>query len=78
VNDTVIQNKFGIDFSTVSAIPEDPKLRLPYFTAFKELLKKEREKIKIWHRTGSGGREVIQAHTSLIDESIRPAMAEEN
>ena len=71
MNDTVIQNKFGIDFSTVSAIPEDPKLRLPYFTAFKELLKNERGKIKTWHRTGSGGREVIQAHTSLIDESIR-------
>lgn len=39
--------------------------------SFRGLLKKEREKIKSWHRAGAGGREIIQAHTGLIDEVIR-------
>ncbi len=63
--------KFEIDFSPVRQIPEDPKERLPFFTAFKTLLKQEKEKIRTWHRGGAGGREVIQAHTSLIDKVIR-------
>jgi len=63
--------KFAIDFTPVREIPENPKDRLSYFTAFKNLLKSEKEKIQAWHRTGIGGREVIQANTALIDEVIR-------
>ena len=63
--------RLAIDFSQVQDIPADPRQRLPYFQAFKQLLKDEKEKIKSWHRSGSGGREIIQAHTSLVDEVIR-------
>ncbi|MZH02136.1 MAG: [protein-PII] uridylyltransferase [Nitrospinae bacterium] len=63
--------RLAIDFSPVKDIPADPKKRLPYFQTFKQLLKDEKEKIKSWHRSGSGGREIIQAHTSLVDEVIR-------
>ena len=71
MNNSIGHYKFGIDFHSVREIPEDPKERLPFFTAFKALLNQEREKIQAWHRRGVGGREVIQAHTSLIDEVIR-------
>lgn len=63
--------RFGINFQAVETIPDDPKIRLEYFNAFKELLKTEREKIKGWHRSGAGGREVIQAHTGLVDEVVK-------
>jgi [protein-PII] uridylyltransferase len=63
--------RLAIDFDQVKDIPSDPRLRLPYFQTFKDLLRKEKEKIKSWHRSGTGGREVIQAHTSLVDEVIR-------
>lgn len=63
--------RFGIDFQPVGAVPDDAKSRLGYFTAFKDLLAREREKIKAWHRSGAGGREVIQAHTGLVDEVIK-------
>ena len=67
------ENKYrlAIDFSQLQNIPADPRQRLPYFQAFKQLLKDEKEKIKSWHRSGAGGREIIQAHTSLVDEVIR-------
>ena len=71
MNDSSGHYKFEIDFSKVREIPADPKERLPFFTAFKTLLKQEKEKIQAWHRQGVGGREVIQAHTSLIDKVIR-------
>lgn len=71
MNDSTGHYKFEIDFSPVRVIPEDPRERLPFFTAFKTLLKQEKEKIQAWHRRGVGGREVIQAHTSLIDKVIR-------
>jgi len=71
MNHSIGHYKFGIDFSPVQNIPKDPKERLQFFTAFKTLLKKERKKIRVWHRGGAGGREVIQAHTCLIDEVIR-------
>ena len=64
-------NQLAIDFSQVENIPADSRQRLPYFQTFKQLLKDEKEKIKGWHRSGSGGREIIQAHTSLVDEVIR-------
>ena len=63
--------RLAIDFSQLQNIPADPRQRLPYFQAFKQLLKDEKEKIKSWHRSGAGGREIIQAHTSLVDEVIR-------
>jgi [protein-PII] uridylyltransferase len=63
--------KFGIDFSPVHNIPKDPRERLEFFMAFKSLMGDEKEKIRTWHRGGAGGREVIQAHTSLIDAVIR-------
>lgn len=63
--------RLAINFSNVQEIPQDPKERLPYFNALKELIQFEKEKIKAWHRSGAGGREVIQSYTSLIDEVIR-------
>jgi len=63
--------RLAIDFSTVETIPDDPRQRLAYFNSFKELIQAEKEKIKEWHRSGAGGREVIQSQTSLIDEVIR-------
>jgi [protein-PII] uridylyltransferase len=63
--------RLAIDFKPVQEIPPDPRLRLPYFQTFKKILRDEKEKIKAWHRLGTGGREIIQAHTSLVDEVIR-------
>ena len=63
--------RVAIDFSSVEEIPQDAKERLPYFNALKELIRSEKKKIKAWHRSGAGGREVIQSYTSLIDEVIR-------
>ena len=71
MNDSIGHYKFEVDFNPVRQIPADPKERLPFFTAFKRLLLQEKEKIQAWHRRGAGGREVIQAHTSLIDKVIR-------
>ena len=63
--------RLTIDFSRVQNIPEDAKKRMSYFNVFKELIQVEKEKIKSWHRSGAGGREVIQSQTSLVDEVIR-------
>ena len=63
--------RLAIDFSTIKNIPEDPKQRLAYFNSFRELIQREKDKIKSWHRSGAGGREVIQSQTSLIDEVLR-------
>ncbi len=63
--------RLTVDFDQMKNIPPDPRRRLPYFQAFKKLLRKEKAKIKRWHRSGIGGREIIQAHTSLVDEVIQ-------
>ena len=63
--------RLTVDFSKVQNIPEDARKRLSYFKTFKELIRVEKERIKLWHRSGAGGREVIQAQTSLIDEVVR-------
>ena len=63
--------RLAIDFSTIENIPEDPKQRLAYFNSFKELIQREKNQIKSWHRSGAGGREVVQSQTSLIDEVLR-------
>ena len=44
---------------------------MSYFNRFKELIQVEKEKIKSWHRSGAGGREVIQSQTGLVDEVIQ-------
>jgi [protein-PII] uridylyltransferase len=64
-------HQFDLDFSSVQQIPADPKVRLDYFRKFKDLIQQEQDKIKAWHRSGAGGREVIQALTGLIDEVAR-------
>ena len=64
------KHEFGIDFSNVSPIPDNPTELLKYQIDFKKLIKTEQNKIKKFHRSGAGGREVIQAHTSLIDSVL--------
>jgi hypothetical protein len=61
-------HQFDLDFSSVRQIPADPKVRLDYFRKFKDLIQQDHEKIKDWHRSGAGGREVIQA---LEEKSFR-------
>ncbi len=72
------QRQFGIDFSGVKSIPEDPKVRLDYFRKFKDLLLEMRLKIQDWHRQGAGGREVVQAHTGLVDQAIKQVVVSLN
>jgi [protein-PII] uridylyltransferase len=71
MSDSIGHSRFEVDFNPVRQIPAEPKERLPFFNAFKDLLHQEKQKIQAWHRRGVGGREVIQAHTSLIDKVIR-------
>ena len=61
------KHPFGIDFNKIPPIPDDPAELTKYLSAFKNLLKIEQDKIKRFHRSGAGGREVVQAHTSFID-----------
>ena len=49
---------------------DDPEELTKYLSAFKNLIKVEHDKIKQFHRSGAGGREVVQAHTSLIDSVL--------
>jgi [protein-PII] uridylyltransferase len=74
MNEPIKHYKFTVDFSVLPPLPEDPRTRLPYFSAFKTLLAGERKKIRAWHLAGAGGFEIIQAHTSLVDKSIRHIM----
>ena len=69
--DSTKKYEFGIDFSSIKTIPEDPRDRLEYFNAFKGLLEGEREKVKIFHASETGGREVVQANTCLVDEALK-------
>ena len=61
---------FGIDFSAVPPFPDNPAELPKYHSSFKNLIKVERDKIKQFHRSGAGGREVVQAHTSLVDSIL--------
>jgi [protein-PII] uridylyltransferase len=61
---------FGIDFSAVPPFPSNPTELPKYHSSFKNLIKVERDKIKQFHRAGAGGREVVQAHTSLVDSIL--------
>jgi len=71
MSETAPHYQFRLDFAALGPIPEDPKVRLDYYRAFQRFLNTERDKIRIWHRQGAGGREVVQAHTGLVDESIK-------
>ncbi len=71
MSETAPHYQFRLDFATLGPIPEDPKVRLDYYRAFQRFLGAERDKIRIWHRQGAGGREVVQAHTGLVDETIK-------
>ena len=64
------KHPFGIDFNKIPPIPDTPAELTKYLSAFKNLLKIEQDKIKRFHRSGAGGREVVQAHTSFIDSVI--------
>ena len=64
------KHPFGIDFNKIPPIPDSPAELTKYLSAFKNLLKIEQDKIKRFHRSGAGGREVVQAHTSCIDSVI--------
>lgn len=65
--------QFSIDFRPVAIVPDDSRKRTSYFKAFQMLLKNEKNKIQAWHRTGAGGREIVQAHTGLVDETMKHA-----
>ena len=62
-----IKHPLGTDFNAILTIPNDPEEITKHLSAFKNLVKVEHDKIKQFHRSGAGGREVVQAHTSLID-----------
>ena len=47
--------RLAIDFSSVQEIPQDPRERLPYFNALKELIQSEKDKIKGKRSLGSWG-----------------------
>jgi [protein-PII] uridylyltransferase len=65
-----IHYRFGMDYSQLPPLPEDPLDRLPYFQSLKNLITSEKDKIRAWHQNGAGGREVIQVHTRLMDDII--------
>lgn len=71
MNNTTLHFQFGADFSTLDKIPENPRERLEYFKRFRAFLRAGQDKIRAWHRQGAGGREVVQAHSGLIDETIK-------
>ena len=73
MNQTPHFYQFSLDFDPVTVVPEDSRKRTSYFKRFQELLKNEKKKIQAWHRTGAGGREIVQAHTGLVDEVIKHA-----
>ncbi len=77
-HDKLTHYQFEVDWKEAGSLPEDPRVRLDYFTSLKALLSREREKIKNWHRAGAGGREVIQAHTGLMDEMLREIVDDVN
>ena len=65
-----IKHPLGTDFNAILTIPNDPEEITKHLSAFKNLVKVEQDKIKQFHRSGAGGREVVQAHTSLIDSVL--------
>ena len=64
------KHSFGIDFSIIPSISDNLAELTKTIFVLKTLIKTEQDKIKNFHRSGAGGREVVQAHTSLIDSVI--------
>ena len=64
------KHSFGIDFSIIPSISDNLAELTKPISVLKSLIKVEQDKIKQFHRSGAGGREVVQVHTSLIDSVI--------
>ncbi len=64
-------SRFRIDFDQLGPLPADARERLEYYQQFKKLVREGKDKIRNWHHGGAGGREVVQAHTALIDSVLR-------
>ena len=64
------KHSFGIDFSVIPSISDNLAELTKPISVLKSLIKVEQDKIKQFHRSGAGGREVVQVHTSLIDSVI--------
>ena len=70
MSNTNTKHSFGVDFNSTPSVPDNPDELAKYFSSLKNIIKNEHEKIKLFHRSGAGGREVVQAHTSLADSVI--------
>jgi len=64
------KHPLGIDFSIIPSISDNLAELTKPIAVLKNLIKVEQDKIKQFHRSGAGGREVVQVHTSLIDSVI--------
>ena len=64
------KHSLGIDFSIIPSISDNLAELTKPISVLKNLIKVEQDKIKQFHRSGAGGREVVQVHTSLIDSVI--------
>ena len=64
------KHPLGIDFSIIPSISDNLAELTKPISVLKNLIKIEQDKIKQFHRSGAGGREVVQVHTSLIDSVI--------
>jgi len=64
------KHSLGIDFSIIPSISDNLAELTKPISVLKSLIKIEQDKIKQFHRSGAGGREVVQVHTSLIDSVI--------
>ncbi|QPJ61209.1 MAG: [protein-PII] uridylyltransferase [Candidatus Nitronauta litoralis] len=69
-------SRFRIEFSQLGPLPADARERLEYYQQFKKLVQEGKDKIRNWHHGGAGGREVVQAHTALIDSVLRYVIKE--
>jgi len=64
------KHSLGIDFSVIPSVSGNLAELTKPISVLKNLIKIEQDKIKQFHRSGAGGREVVQVHTSLIDSVI--------
>lgn len=62
--------RFRIEFSKLGPLPADARERLEYYQQFKQIVSEGKDKIRVWHQGGAGGREVVQAHAALIDSVL--------
>ena len=64
------KHSLGIDFSIIPPISDNLAELTKPISVLKSQIKTEQDKIKQFHRSGAGEREVVQIHTSLIDSII--------